>query len=1129
MAKKIIKISILALLSLAGLIVMAFALLSYLLTPERLTPIINHYASRYLEADVRFDTVHLNVWEDFPLIAIKVDKLSIIPRNETSRDTLAYIGQLKTATNLFTLIKGNITIRHIAIKDCDINVVIDSLGRANYDIFGDSNDTSSTNINLHISKVDFTKGCRLRFHDLRDTLSIKADFEQFTWSGKIAADVSEIYTSQASARGLKYDIQAASFNLSQRFDTFDLKMAQRGELNLDIVSQTTTDAFDKPIPLELHGICGIDSVLDRKLFFKSLQVSLATVPITIDGTLNVGGDTIASDMKIIVSPFDLENLAPFVPASYSFTTDLRAGFDIKIRGKFSKQLSVLPTVKLNLEVSSGSLYIKQIKTKIEKLILSSHISFDPNNADSTGARVDTINLTMRSLELNGKFELWNVLSNPRFVGGVRGRVDFSKIKELGSFQKIASANGVAEYDLRGNFRLSHLNIRDIDRCDLRLRLTGDSLRVLIPQHDFFLSANALRLSAGSSATTRDSLIGIGKRIVRVSLNADTALVKYGKMFTIYAGKARVSMRSDASAFDGDSTMVHPMNGTIEARTFRFITADSTIIGARNINAAASIVPYKNQPTMPNLNLNVDADGFMFRKGVNRVTVSEAKARYEFFPRLADKQIVERRERRLDSLQKIYPDITRDSLSAHAAAIRRNSQERDELAGRDIDIAIAKNSFITDYQIRGELRARRVRTVTPYLPIETSISDIDLTSNQDEIQLRNATVRFGHSDATVKGKISNIRSSLLGRGKLVVDAEISADTLNFNEIIIALTKGATIAEQDLFTGRESDKQLQEKIETQAQVNNIDNALVIVPANVEVALKFAAGYGEIRTLILEDLKCELRMRNRTMQIVYLLAETNSGDMTLSGIYATRSKNDIMFGVDVDLRKIRVDNFIKMMPEIDSLYPMLRSLEGVIDCQMAATAALDTAMNIRSETLSAALSLNGDKLVLIDGETFAKIAKMLYFKNKKRNIIDHISVAMLVRDKKIEMYPFVLEVDRYRTAVSGVQNLDLSFRYHISVLKSPVPFRLGVDIFGTPDNWDYRIGKAQYRDGKVPSYITLIEDNRISLSKKIHQAFESGIRAVTLDNLNAASHKPDSLFIPTVIALDSAEMKIIERIVE
>ena len=80
----------------------------------------------------------------------------------------------------------------------------------------------------------------------------------------------------------------------------------------------------------------------------------------------------------------------------------------------------------------------------------------------------------------------------------------------------------------------------------------------------------------------------------------------------------------------------------------------------------------------------------------------------------------------------------------------------------------------------------------------------------------------------------------------------------------------------------------------------------------------------------------------------------------------------------------------------------------------------MNIELPTLNAACSIRGENLVLLDGETFTEIPKMLRFKNRKRNLIDRAyPVDLLVHDNRIELFPFIVEMDRYKAAVSGVLN--------------------------------------------------------------------------------------------------------------
>ena len=167
----------------------------------------------------------------------------------------------------------------------------------------------------------------------------------------------------------------------------------------------------------------------------------------------------------------------------------------------------------------------------------------------------------------------------------------------------------------------------------------------------------------------------------------------------------------------------------------------------------------------------------------------------------------------------------------------------------------------------------------------------------------------------------------------------------------------------------------------------------------------------------------------------------------VYRAKKRTGATAGLDLDMEDVKVEKLIALFPSIDTLVPMLRSFEGVLDCQVTATCKMDSTMSLIMPSINSSCYLHGNNMVLLDGETFTEISKTLMFKNKKRNMIDSISVDLAIKDNKIEVFPFLVEMDRYKVAVGGTHNLDMTFNYHLSVLKSPVPFKLGIDITG---NW-------------------------------------------------------------------------------
>jgi hypothetical protein len=114
----------------------------------------------------------------------------------------------------------------------------------------------------------------------------------------------------------------------------------------------------------------------------------------------------------------------------------------------------------------------------------------------------------------------------------------------------------------------------------------------------------------------------------------------------------------------------------------------------------------------------------------------------------------------------------------------------------------------------------------------------------------------------------------------------------------------------------------------------------------------------------------------------------------------------------------------------------------------------------SIDAIARIEGYNMVIFDSEAFRSLSKKLMFKNKEKNMIDKISVEILIQNKVIEVLPAEITIDRYKFAVGGKNKLDMTYDYQISILKSPLPFKAGVDIVGDADDFDIKLTKAKYK---------------------------------------------------------------------
>ena len=233
----------------------------------------------------------------------------------------------------------------------------------------------------------------------------------------------------------------------------------------------------------------------------------------------------------------------------------------------------------------------------------------------------------------------------------------------------------------------------------------------------------------------------------------------------------------------------------------------------------------------------------------------------------------------------------------------------------------------------------------------------------------------------------------------------------------------------------------------------------------------------------------MKNQCIEVSDLKLRSSAANMDATLIYKATDTLQAYTGFALKMHEIRIDSLVQVIPSLDTLFPMLKSFEGVVDFHISAESWLDSTFMIDLPTLRAAAYLDGHNLVLMDGETFAEISKMLMFKNKKRNMIDSISVDLLVKDGVIEIFPFLLEMDRYKVAVGGEHNIDMTFKYHVSLLKSPIPFRAGVDISGSLEKMKFRITKAKYKDLFIPSRKAKVDSAQLNLRQRIRTLLREG----------------------------------------
>lgn len=490
----------------------------------------------------------------------------------------------------------------------------------------------------------------------------------------------------------------------------------------------------------------------------------------------------------------------------------------------------------------------------------------------------------------------------------------------------------------------------------------------------------------------------------------------------------------------------------------------------------------------------DNSRVFFRAGDNRIGTRDLKITASLQQRVHGGD-GSRRRHFLDSLQKVYPAVPRDSLLAHDRRVNPRElpsymTDRD-FAKKDIRVDLGEDvaKFLREWAPSAGISVASGFYASPKLPLRNRIKALDLQYNDDAFDLNALQVTSGTSDVALSGKITGIRRTLLGRGFLRGDLALDAGRLNLNEFLTALEVGR---DNEYEAVSEDDESFVTDTLANAEYHRDSTMTVfVIPANLDATLAVHARNVNYSDVEVSPLDARIKVAKRCLQLTDTKLTTNLGDIALDAFYATRSKEDIQVGADLQLIDMSAESIIHMLPSVDDMMPALKSFKGALGCRVSVTGQLDTMMNVLMPTVDGLVRITGRNLKVTDAGKLRAVTSLLMFKDKNIGDIDDLDMDAVIENNQVEIYPFTVGVDRYKIALMGVQGLDKTMRYNASIIKAPLlPIRFGVNIYGTLDDFKFSVGRSKYRRGEVPVFTRELDDIQYNIGDAIRNVYEQGV---------------------------------------
>lgn len=1065
-----------------------------LLHPERLTPLLEHVANNTLRADVTLGHAQLSIRGSFPYLGIEMRDLTVVSRDIKTldaadremlpewADTLLTVKSFEGSIKLTDLLVGDITIDSVIIDRPQANIVIVDDETNNYDIFPPSEEEDTTAFNIaDLPKITLTRFALtnpgpVRFYS--DGAMATASFSAISLSGK-----------DKPLYRIDFDGDIDCPPISEIFGIEDLGFGLNGNIRWDQA---------KPEEIALEGFA-----------FK-----MSLIQGNIDTGVNIGDSARINDLRLHLDPLPVgellaavpEDMAEFYGIPVGINTNARISIDAKLLKPFSLGADgdALPTMDVDVFVADSYLKWQQVDFRHLSADMSLHL--DGNDLNASVLTIRQLNIAGPATNLHLTGIVTEMLGDPLFDGKVNGVSHLGALPpQLKRLLGGASISG----DLTANARIKGRPSMLSPGGFQRLLVKGDiGLRKFRWESDTvnYIYVDRALFRFGTQETFRRAGV-TSTGLLTANLTADSVYMSTPEArMHLTALKMGIGTRNSHSHHcDHD---IQPMGGGLSfARYEMFSVADSSRVRLRDVKGYAIAKAYEGDEHRPHLVFDLEMKRFSAGDRSTRAVLRGAKTHIEAILRPETDRT--RAIRAIgDSIHRADPTLDRDSVYEMASAEYRRRRGRPRRAAAkedegteaiDFGTTTAMRRVLRSWDISGTIAGKRARLYTPYFPLRNNLRDIDIAFNNDSLNINHIRYIVGSSDFTITGKVSNIKKALTSRRKkqpLGIHLDVSSDTIDVNQLAQAIFTGAAYssaaAAGNSINLGDSDNEIDLDCAIQQQVATEPDTVVpiLVPTNIDANIHIDADNVRYADLMLHGLHGHAMIYNGALNLHELNATSDVGDINLSALYMGRRVDELSFGFGMQLSRFNLSNFLSLVPAIDSIMPVLRNFSGIIDAEIAATTPISPSMDFVLPDFKAAVKLDGKQLVLIDPDTFKMLSKWLFFKNKKRNIIDQMSIQMMVENNQLQIFPFIFDIDRYRLGIQGYNDFALNFKYHVAVLKSPLPFKFGINISGNPDKMKIRLGRARLKPDDALA-VNLVDTTRINLLRQISNVFRRGIR--------------------------------------
>lgn len=1018
MVRKVTKI---VLWTVAGIVLLAAILAgvgAWMLTPGRLTGLVNRELSKRLNADVTAHNVRLDLFSTYPIARVSIDSLTIDCRPDSVRTAdgrimadarqLLKTGAVTACLDVRKLLHKDIDLQYAGVDSMRLNLVRFSPARSNWNILP-AKIKPVKDLTFAFDTLSLTHGA-VRFRDMVSATDVSLAIDP---EASILPKGSDSYHSTIPAK--------ASVSMKGRKYLTDVPLLLEGDTKLTF---TPFALSTKDFTVKLGDITGL---------------------VTLDMSMNPEIRINAFDWKL--SPFGVGELLKLIPASAApWLSGLRAEAPISgsvtLTEPYTVGKGIYPTLTAQVVLPHGSLRYDnpQYGTySFDDLAVNSIFHLDGDHPAASSLRLKELYIRGEDMDVLAQADVRAIGADPEVQGTLRGDISLTRLGHVLPYLQGFNLRGKVTSDTRISFRMSDINRGRLDRMlvegnanmhGLQIENVGDVDRIAAGNMSVKFLGKA---RSATPEAVRGSLFDFDAVVDRFSVLAAGCK----------AVASSVSLSTTVSD-PGTATATNlpndvPFNINLRAATLSIGDPNDTIrvnLGDAEISSVISARMLENMQA-DLYDVRIKGASLSYSGQGTSLGVSGVDARL--------------RAERSNSIPPVSPFVTPAKWNAdsRSLAVLRHSPQM-----LTVQQSPALTSLMNNWLLSLRVKGARASVYTDVFPIENHISDLDISANTDTVTIHSLQSRTGSTVAAVSGRVTNLRQFLTSAqpAPLAMSINADVDTLQLNQLAAAYVKG-----YETKHGKGSFA----KLLGQTPMTSADSVAYLIPRNIKADVSSSINRMVCMDMSTGSITADFHVADGKLLLSPLITSTSF--MNIKGVigYDTQDIQNLTAHAALDMDDLELSRLYAAFPALTAGMPEIKNLTGSFDIGTRFSARLFPTMYVMTPALRAGVHIQADDLYLNQDREIRHVTHLMMIHSRDPLHIADLDIRASVFDNMVMLHPFDLNLDRYKLRVAGLNNFNGRMFYHVGVKDWPLMFPFGVNVKGTFSHPEIRLGSSNWKD--------------------------------------------------------------------